>query len=118
MRSVLALLFFICLFTACSSSDKVIPKDIIAVNKMKLIVWDMIRAGELAKTQYLKDSGIIKVKTLENFQQVFGIYGISKDEFYKSYSYYEKHPDKNKILMDSVIAYANRQRTELYKKMQ
>ena len=85
---------------------------------MKLIVWDMIRGGELAKNQNIKDSGIIKVKTLENFQQVFSIHGISKDEFYKSYTYYEKHPNKNKILMDSVIAYANRQRADLYKKME
>ena len=72
----------------------------------------------LAKNQYLKDTGIVKVKMLENFQQVFSIYGISKDEFYKSYTYYQKHPDKNKILMDSVTAFAGRQRIELYKKLQ
>jgi hypothetical protein len=52
------------------------------------------------------------------FQQVFAIHGITKDEFYKSYRYYEGHPDKNKILMDSVSAYATRQRLELYKRRQ
>lgn len=111
------LLLLLCFFAACTS-NKEIPKDIIAINRMKLVVWDMIRAGELAKNQYIKDSGMVKVKTLENFQQVFSVYGISKDDFYKSYTYYEKHPDKNKILMDSVMAFAGRQRSLLYKKIQ
>jgi hypothetical protein len=109
-------IIIICLFAACKSPNK-IPDDVIGINKMKLIVWDMMRAGALAENNYPKINDTLKLKTTKLFQQVFAIYGISKDEFYKSYRYYEEHPDKNKILMDSVSAYANRQRQELYKRL-
>ena len=134
-----------CVVTACQSPNK-IPDDIIGIDKMKFILWDMIHAGKLSQIQYEnsiykrrkdttrihkdslrfrkdtlktnKDSFNLRLKTTDYFQQVFEIYHITKDEFYKSYRYYEEHPDKNKILMDSVSAYAARQRQDLYKRIQ
>ncbi len=106
---------FLILCMACTSQD--IPEDVIGINKMKVIVWDMINAGEMAQEKYGKDSSHIKLKTTELFQQVLSIYNITREEFYKSYRYYETHPDKNKILMDSLTAYANRKRQDLYKLM-
>ena len=102
------------MLTACSSPNK-IPDDIIGIDRMKLIIWDMTRAGKLAQERYRKDSVHMKIITTEAFQQVFDLYHITKDDFYKSYQYYEEHPDKNKILLDSVSAYALRQRQQLYK---
>jgi hypothetical protein len=120
-----------CALVACSSSNK-IPDDIIGIDKMKLILWDMIRAGKLAEIQYegnkykirkdsaaiRKDSFNMKETSIGYFDQIFVIHHITKDEFYKSYRYYEEHPDKNEILMDSVSAYASRQRETLYKRIQ
>ncbi|HEY6976500.1 MAG TPA: DUF4296 domain-containing protein [Chitinophagaceae bacterium] len=106
----------ICLFAACRSPNKM-PNDIIGIDKMKLIVWDMIRAGALSENKFGRYPDSLKMKSIQMFQQVFAVHGITKDEFYKSYRYYEAHPDKNKILMDSVYAYANRQRQDLYKRM-
>ena len=111
-----SLVILICFIVACRSPNK-IPNDILGIDKMKLIVWDMIRAGALSENKYGRYPDSLKIKSIEMFQQVFTIHGITKDEFYKSYRYYEEHPDKNKILMDSVSAYANRQRQELYKRM-
>jgi hypothetical protein len=34
-------------FVACTPKEKKIPKDILPINKMKLIVWDMTEAGRL-----------------------------------------------------------------------
>jgi hypothetical protein len=110
------LLILICFFVTCKSPNK-IPNDIIGIDKMKLIVWDMIRAGAFSENKFGKYPDTLKIKTIEMLQQVFAIHGISKDEFYKSYRYYEEHPDKNKILMDSVFAYATRQRQESYKRI-
>jgi hypothetical protein len=126
---------------------------------MKLICWDLTRAGKLAQIEYersrripvnrpnstradtssprghkrakdsiskennssikdtsrqKKDTLNLKVLTTQAFQQVFDFYHITKEEFYKSYRYYEEHPDKNSILMDSLSAYAGRQREQLY----
>src|SRR3954470_14847672 len=104
-----SLVILVCLFGGCKSPNK-IPDDIIGIGKMKLIVWDMIQAGALSENEFGKYPDTLKIKTIQMFQQVFAIHGITKDEFYKSYRYYEGHPDKNKILIDSVSAYATRQR--------
>ena len=34
-------------FAACTPEDKKIPKDILPIDKMKLIVWDMTQARRL-----------------------------------------------------------------------
>ncbi len=109
--------FILLLAFASCSSDNNIPKNVIPVEKMKFIMWDMMRAGELAATQYTKDSSNLKLKTTELFEQVFKIHSIDKNKFYSSYHFYEEHPNMNKILLDSLSAYATRQRLELYKKM-
>ena len=114
MRTLLVIL--VCFLVACRSPNK-IPDEIIGIDKMKLIVWDMIQAGAFTENKFSRYPDTFRIKTLEMFQQVFVIHGITKDEFYKSYRYYEAHPDKNKILMDSVSAYATRHRIELYKRL-
>lgn len=108
------IVFFIVFFCAACNPDSKIPDDVIGIDKMKLIMWDMIRAGELARNNAWKDS--VTFKTTQSFQQVFSIYSITKDNFYKSYKYYEEHPDQNKILMDSITAYASRKRADLFVK--
>ena len=108
---------FITLFAACASEDD-IPANIIPLDKMKFISWDMLRASEYAKDQFAKDSATKTKKTLTLYQQVFKIYAITKDQFYESTRYYQSHPDKNKILLDSIAEYAARKRQDLYKKIQ
>lgn len=108
----------LCIFSfACKSPDK-IPDNVIKIDTMKTIVWDMIEAGEVAQLQSGSDSSLYKKRLTEKYQQVFDLHAISKSVFYNSYAYYEKRPDKNKILMDSVTAYANRKRAESYIKAQ
>jgi len=157
-------LFFltVCFFAACSSPNK-IPEDVIGIDSMKFIVWDLIQAGKLAQIEYeknnqpiyrkgnpitknripfkpnkqLRDSNYkkdsvsvtdtfsrkkdtisFKLLATQAFQQVFAIHHITREGFYKSYRYYEEHPDKNNILMDSLAAYAARKRQEMYMKSQ
>jgi Domain of unknown function (DUF4296) len=113
----LSFFLLLCCSIACSSPNK-IPDDVIGINEMKPIVWDMMRAGALTQNLFRLDSVALKRETLVMYQQVFNIYGITKDEFYKSYHYYLDHPDKHKILMDSAIAYSNRKRMDLFNKVQ
>lgn len=108
--------FFLMLLivAGCSNPDK-IPDDILGYNKMKFIVWDLINAGEYAKMRIPLDSAAqVKDQTQLYFLEIFKRYDVTKDEFYKSYHYYEAHPDKNKVLMDSVSNLAQRKRTEEY----
>lgn len=107
--AVITLLFAI----ACSSPNK-IPDDVLSIDKMKPIVWDMMRAGTLAQNLSGIDTIKLRKESAGKYQEVFSVYGITKDEFYNSYQYYVEHPDKQKILLDSVVSYANRKRMDLF----
>lgn len=107
---------FVMLALSCSSGDA-IPKDIMDINQMKPIVWDLMRSGELVNLQYRADSALALQRNTALYSQVFSIYGVTKDQFYKSYTYYQEHPDKNKILIDSILQYASRERGKLYQKL-
>ncbi|MEP6514085.1 MAG: DUF4296 domain-containing protein [Parafilimonas sp.] len=111
-------IFLISILFSCTSADRYIPSDVIPLNDMKLIVWDMMQAEEFARLKHNKDSNLLYPKTSEMFQQVMRIRKTDKENFYKSFTYYQSHPILNKILFDSVSAYASRQRQLLYKKIQ
>ena len=102
-------------FAACTSSDTKIPKDILPLDKMKLVVWDMTQAGEYG--MYLQDKDTTKRKyTTVYLTQVLTLYKINKEDFFKSFKYYQSHPILNQQLFDSVSAYAQRQRSNMYKR--
>jgi hypothetical protein len=105
-----------CVLFACSSGNG-LPDDVIPPEKMKFIVMDVLRAQEYVIMKYAKDTNVQKANMPVMLQQVFDIYKIKKDDFYRSFQYYEAHPDKNKILFDSLTAYAQRKRQEMYMKM-
>jgi hypothetical protein len=114
-------LFFIAflLFAACTTKEKKIPKDILPINKMKLIVWQMTEAGAYA--EYAKEKRrdtSIKTLSTAGLAQVLKLHNITKEDFFKSFTYYQSHPILNKELFDSVNSYAQRQRGELYKRLQ
>ncbi|MEP6846615.1 MAG: DUF4296 domain-containing protein [Panacibacter sp.] len=114
MKQFVFFIFFSC-GISCTSPNK-IPDDVMGINEMKPIVWDMMRAGVLAQNQFRLDTARLKKETMLNYEQALKIYGITKDEFYHSYNYYLENPDKNKILMDSIVAYSNRKRVDLFEK--
>ena len=117
MKQLFSLLVVLSCTMGCSSPNK-IPDDVMGINEMKPIVWDMMRAGVLTQNQFRLDTIKLKKETLFMYDQVFKTYGITKEKFYKSYRYYLDHPDKNKILMDSIITYSNKKRIDLFNRAQ
>ncbi len=115
MRAFVALCIFIFLY-ACTSSDRTIPSDVIPLNEMKLLVWDMMQAGELADVYKENDTTEILDTTTQIYKQVLTLHKTDKQKFYNSFAYYEDHPLLNKQLFDSVLAYGNRQREGRFKK--
>lgn len=89
-------------------------KKVLDINTMKLVMWDLLKADEWYVRQTLKDSTVKKKKENINlYNKVFGIHGISKEQFYMSYHFYEAHPIDYKILLDSVETFANRERNKV-----
>jgi len=115
MRGYWACITMFLLLTSCTGDE--LPKDVMPVNQMKLVMFDVISAQEMAQVIQHKDSNAVKQKTFELYQQVFDIYKINREDFFKSFTYYEAHPDQLKILTDSLYAYGTRKRQELYMKM-
>ena len=102
---------------ACTTQDKKIPKEILSVDKMKVVVWDLVQAGNYATILKEKDTSIKKINTAY-MAQVLKLHNLKKADFFKSFDFYVAHPELNKQLFDSLNAYGQRQRANLYKKMQ
>ena len=69
-------------FAACTPKEKEIPKDILPVNKMKLIVWDMTEAGAYA--EYAKEKRkdtTVKTLNTASLALVLKLHNITKEDF-------------------------------------
>lgn len=110
------LLLFIILITGCAEK-KHTPHGIIPPDKMVGLMWDMIKADQYAYLYFAKDSlrGTAKGETLALYQKVFLLHDVSREKFQRSFQYYLTRPDLTRLLLDSVMAQANRERMEANK---
>lgn len=97
------IIFFIAFFLfACSDKNK-LPKGVMPVNQMKEVMWDMIRAGEfLNGVAFVKDSSNRAAVSQQWFNKIYEIHKISKEQFDKSYAFYNEHPLLMKEVLDSL----------------
>ncbi len=106
MRTCLIILMVITFFACKNKSD---DTKVLAINDMKIIIWDMTLADEwfnqISNTDSLHKTRNMNIQL---YEQVFASHGITKKNFYTSYKYYQLHPDKMKTLIDSVSAYGDR----------
>ena len=87
---------------ACSGEPSV-PKGVLPPEKMEAVLYDVMRADEMANFYSLKDS------TYHNFSKrtalydtIFHLHGIGKETFQKSMNYYQGRPDLLKIIFDNL----------------
>lgn len=114
MKNLFFVFMVLSAFANCTPKDKIIPPDILPVNTMKIIVWHLTLAGDYATSLKEKDSSIKKLNTAY-FSEVLKLHHIAKNNFIKSFNFYQNNLYFNQILFDSVNAYASRQRNEIYK---
>lgn len=99
-------LFLVFLITACKDN---IPKNILRPKEMGAVLWDVFRADEMATIYANKDSLYKKTdKRNELYQTVFQVHHISKEEFEKSFQFYQSRPDLLKPILDSLQSQTNR----------
>jgi len=95
-----------------SKSSGILPKE-----KMQAVMWDIIEADVFTEQFIKKDS--LKNLSMENMQlqnKIFAIHKTTKADFYKSYDYYLAHADQMRIILDSITAKAERDRTKMLEK--
>jgi len=108
------LLLVIVLLAGCNGSA---PKNVLPVNTMKVVMFDMLKADEWYARKLVGDTLMLKVKEdIPLYEQVFAVHKITKKQFYDSYHYYEAHPIAYKELVDSLESYANKQKLKTIKK--
>lgn len=107
--------FLLLLMTACSNRTG-IPKDVLQPSDMQKLMRDIVEAEQYS-AQYIARDSLIKDKVKANqslLDTIFAIHHISREAFKTSLTFYESRPDLNKNLFDSLNAYANRHRGEIY----
>jgi len=114
MSKIFLIVFCIVIFlVSCSSKNE----KIISLSDMKVIIWDMMCAENYYSYMTVSDTTFLqKKKNLQLYNQVFHFHDVSKEQFYNSYTYYEKHPDDMKVLFDSIEAFGSRVKFEFENK--
>jgi hypothetical protein len=104
MSRLLMLICFVIGLEACHDKNE-IPRGILKKEQMQDVLWDIMQADAFTNSFIKKDSS--KNPTNENIKlqkQIFLIHGISREDFYTSYSYYKEHPGLMLAVIDSITA--------------
>ena len=103
MRYLLTLMILICL-AACKDPDAR-PAGVLPQDKMKLVMYDMMRTGEFLSGYVLyKDETVDKTgESMKWYNKVWQMHNITEDQFRQSYKWYREHPSQMEQVMDSVM---------------
>jgi hypothetical protein len=99
--------FFLCLlFTACSKPE---PKNILPEKKMRAVMWDIMRADEVADYYGGMDTAMRKwTIRAAYYKEIFQLHSITEQDFKRSLAYYQNHPTDLQLILDSLQARADR----------
>ncbi len=101
MRAAIFILI-IFLFAGCSPKNK-IPAEILSPQKMRLIIWDLMRADEYANSYLVgKNAAELKTERTILYEQIFQLHSVDQKKFSKSLSFYQTRPDLLKVITDSL----------------
>lgn len=107
MGRYLVYLFLAVFVLACGGDE--VPADVLPPKQMEAIIWDLLRADELADHYYAKDSSLTRMQFFgEQYDRVFAIHGLTRQQLQQSLRYYESRPEKLKPIFDTVQARAER----------
>lgn len=100
-------ILFSCLFIFSCKSDR--PKGILSEEKMSKVLWDVMRADELALYQNGLDSTLNPYsKNIRYYQSILSVHQITAEEYERSFNFYQSNPALLKIVLDSVRSYSNK----------
>jgi hypothetical protein len=86
---------------SCTRKTQV-PKDILPPERMEKLLLDLMEADELVVRKSIDSTASDSFNKGVVYTAVFNQHKISKENFRKSFSYYESHPELLKIVLDSI----------------
>jgi hypothetical protein len=108
-----ALFIFLILIFSCQPIAK---ENLVDINKMKIIVWQLMQVDEYyLRVSLLDSTWRMNKKNVQMYQQVFDLNKVDRTVFYKTIADLESHPDEFKKLMDSVNEVSKREKLQQIK---
>lgn len=102
MRKLLAFTVIILFSIGCGNKR---PSDVLPEDKMKAVMWDMLKTGEFLDgyVLYKGDSTLDRAATITAWHnKVYQLHNITKAQFDKSYAWYQDRPKMMKKMLDSL----------------
>lgn len=97
-------LFASILFLFSCGNKTNVPGGILKKEKMETVLWDVFQADAFAFQFVTKDSSKVPEAEMAKIQlEIFSKHNTTREEFYKSFSYYKNHPDILQPMLDSMI---------------
>ena len=110
-KNIITLVLFSSITSFLLTSCKV-PASI-PENKLKVIVWDLMKGSYDSTTSTFKFTGKFTDEDLAPLEEVFKINKVTREDFYYTFETYQQDPAKFKLLIDSVIAYGSRENNKV-----
>ena len=111
MRHYLIIFTLLLLIVSCNNEAK--NEQQIPFEKMKVVVWQLLKADELYSRKSVTDSSWrASKKNVQFYQQIFELNKIDRIQFYKQMIHLESHPVEFKVLMDSVEQLSKREKNK------
>jgi hypothetical protein len=79
-----------------------VPDSILPPHKMEKLLLDMLRAEEFFNLKQRDSVARDSFNLTTLYQSVLAIHKTNKENFKKSFTFYEKHPDLLKPVLDSI----------------
>lgn len=116
MKYLIMLSVAILLFSCKDKNDP--PKGILKQDKMQDVFWDYLNADIYANEYLINDSSKnVDIENLKLQDKIFKLHLTSREEFYKSYTWYSNHQESMKLMLDSMISKKQREKTRDHPEM-
>jgi hypothetical protein len=112
IRHLISVLVCLFLLTACTKKTPILEPA-----KMQAVLWDIIQLEAYSQLIVAPDS--VKMNAKKNAllqQKIFFLHGVSKEQYYKSYDFYNARTETMRIILDSITTKADRNRGKMMEK--
>lgn len=111
MRKISLILFLLSLL---SCQEKGQPKNRVPFDKMKVVLYQLMKADEYYTRTVSSDSTMQRErKNIQFYKQVFELNKVNREDFYETLTYLQKKPIEFKVLMDSAYELSKREKLQL-----
>ena len=100
MKYFPAFFLLLILLFSCARKEN---KNVLPENKLREVMWDLIRADQYVADYLMRDSTRNKKdESMKLYEEIFHLHKISRDQFKRSLAYYSSQPDLLRPIIDSL----------------